>query len=119
MSEEKVGEKVVKKSVKPSWVKMKPAELEGIVLDLAKNGESPAKIGLILRDKHGIPKAKLLGKRVVQILKENGIEYEKDKDVVDKKVSTLKLHIGKNRHDYSASRALTKRLWDIYHINNK
>lgn len=113
MSEEENEEK---KSGKPSWVKMKPAELEKIVVDLAKDGESPAKIGLILRDKYGIPKAKLLGKKVVQILKENGIDYKSEEKILDEKVSNLKEHIGKNKHDHSSTRALTKKLWDLYHV---
>jgi hypothetical protein len=31
----------------------------------------------------------------------------------------LKGHIGKNKHDYPASRALTKRLWELHWIENK
>ena len=116
-SEEKKEVKV--KSSKPSWVKMKPAELEKIVVELAKKGESPAKIGLILRDKYGIPRSKLLGKKVTHILKEKSVEHEGEKEVVDKKIGTLKTHINKNKHDYSASRALTKRLWDVYKINKR
>ena len=117
--EEVVEKKTTKRSAKPSWVKMKPAELEGLVVDLAKKGNSPAKIGLILRDQHGIPKSKLLGKKISKILDEHGIQYEKDRDVVDKKVSGLKGHIEKNKHDHSATRALTRRLWDLYHIKKK
>jgi small subunit ribosomal protein S15 len=119
MTEEETAKKGTKKSAKPSWVKMKPAELEKIIVELAKKGESLAKIGLILRDRHGLPKAKLLGKRIAQILKENGVKYESDKDVVDGKVSKLKSHLEKNKHDHSASRALTRKLWDLYHISKK
>lgn len=66
---------------KPDWVKMKPAELEKIVVDLYKEGVSSAKIGLILRDKYGVPKAKLLGKRITKILKDakTKLRYEKEK----------------------------------------
>jgi len=126
MTEEKVEtgekEKTTKKATKAtkhSWIKIKPEELKKIVVDLAKKGESPAKIGLILRDKYGVPKAKLLGKKIIQILKEADTKYRTDKDVVEAKVSKLKSHITKNKHDHPASRALTKRLWDIYHLNQK
>ena len=61
---------------KPSWIKLKPKEVEDLVVDLAKKGESPAKIGLILRDKHGIPKTKVFGKKIKQILDQKGIEYK-------------------------------------------
>ena len=80
---------------------------------------TPAKIGLILRDKYGVPRTRIFGMRVVDILKENKVDYESDKKIVDKKVDKLKGHISKNKHDYSASRALTKRLWDVYKLEKK
>ena len=122
MTEEKTekieikAEEKAEKSEKPSWVKMKSAELEKIVVELAKEGKSPAQIGLTLRDKYGIPKAKLLGKKVTQILDEKGIEWKRDKYFFEKKVENLKKHIGRNKHDYSASRSLTKTLWGINKI---
>ena len=122
MTEEKKVEKEVAeiaKTEKPSWIKMKPADIEKIVVELAKKGESPAKIGLILRDKHGIPKTKIFGKKITQILGENGIEYEDDKKIIDKKIEKLKTHISKNKHDYPASRALTKGLWGLYRLDKK
>lgn len=115
--QEETGEE--KKSGRPSWVKMKPAELEKIVVELAKEGNSPAQIGLILRDKHGVPKAKLLGKKITQILKENNLPWKSDEAVMNDKISSLKNHTGKNKHDYSSTRALTRRLWDLYHIKKK
>lgn len=103
---------------KPRWVKMKLDEMEKLVVDLGKQGESPAKIGLILRDKYGVPKAKVIGKKITAILDENGISYEGEKERLDKKVGELSKHLTNNKGDHSASRALTRRLWDVYHINN-
>ena len=108
-----------KATAKPNWMKMKLADLEKIVVELGKEGKSPAQIGLILRDKHGVPRAKLLGKKITQILKENGMEFADEEKIVNDKIAHLKGHIEKNRHDYPASRALTKKLWDIYHIKQK
>jgi small subunit ribosomal protein S15 len=108
-----------KKSGRPSWVKMKPAELEKIIVELSKKGESPAKIGLVLRDKYGIPKTKLLGKKISQILKDNNLSWKTDEEVMNDKISSLKTHTEKNKHDHSATRALTRRLWDLYHIKKK
>lgn len=96
---------------KPNWVSMKPAELEKIILELAKSGETPAKIGLILRDKHGIPKAKLLGKRICQILKASKIEIKSEEKAVEERIQKLEKHISKNSHDYTAKRSMTKTLW--------
>lgn len=107
------------KSAKPSWMTMKLADVEKIVVELAKKGESPAKIGLILRDTHGIPKSKLVGKKITQILREHKISYGDDKNSVEKKTEKLKGHIGKNKHDYTASRALTKKLWALHRFENR
>jgi small subunit ribosomal protein S15 len=115
--EEAAVEKTESKSAKPSWVKMKSADLEKLVVALAKEGNDPAKIGLILRDKHGVPKAKLFGKRISQILKEHGIEFKTEKKVVEEKISTLQNHFGKNKHDYQSSKALSKKLWVLHAIN--
>lgn len=95
---------------------MSQKEVEDLVVSLAKEGHSPAKIGLILRDKHGIPRSKIVGKKVGQILRERGIEFVTDKQIVDGKIERMKTHVGKNKHDYTASRALTRKMWDLYHL---
>jgi small subunit ribosomal protein S15 len=96
---------------KTDWVGLKPKEVEKMVVELAKQGESPAKIGLILRDKHGIPKVKLLGKKILKILKEAQVEIKSENEKIQKKMNALERHISKNKHDYTAKRALTKKLW--------
>lgn len=104
--------------VKPDWVKMKLPELEKIVVELAKAGESPAKIGIILRDKHGVPKAKLVGKRILQILKEKGIEVKSEKQNLQDSMKNLGEHIAKNKHDYNAKKSLAKKLWTVAKLKN-
>ena len=104
---------------KPSWVNMKPAELERIVVDLAKKGTPLAKIGLILRDQHGVPKAKILSKKISQIIKEANIELKTDKKIIDSKIEKIKAHISKNKHDYPAHRSLTKNLWALHKIQKE
>ena len=101
------------------WIKVKPAEIENLILDLAKKGLSPSQIGLELRDKHGVPKAKLIGKRITQILKENKIQYKTEKDMVKTRISTLNKHITPNKHDYTAKRALTKQLWVLHKLERQ
>jgi small subunit ribosomal protein S15 len=113
MTEEKIKEKKEEKAEKPNWMKMKPAELEKIVVDLGKQGNTPAKIGLILRDQHGIPKAKMLGKRISMILKENNVQFKTEKDYAGEKIKNIEAHSKLHKHDYSAKRALTKTLWSI------
>jgi small subunit ribosomal protein S15 len=109
--------KISKEDNKLSWIKTKPEELKKIILSLAKENNSPAKIGLILRDKHGIPKAKLLGKKISQILKESGHPYITEKNIIDSKIKKLKAHKENHKHDNSASRSLTKKLWHSYHLS--
>ena len=101
-----------------SWVKTKPAEIEKSVVDLSKKGYSPAKIGLELRDQHGIPKVKALtNKRIVQILKEKDIIVSGEKEAINSKLEILRAHIKKNKKDHSASRSLTKKLWALQRAN--
>ncbi|MEK6843797.1 MAG: hypothetical protein AABX83_00035 [Nanoarchaeota archaeon] len=114
---DQVSEEV--KIEKESWIKTKPEQLDKIIKELAEQGNSPAKIGLILRDKHGIPKVKLLGRKVEKILKNTNTKYITEKEDIEKKIDILKKHIEKNKHDKGANRSLTKKLWRSYAINKK
>jgi small subunit ribosomal protein S15 len=107
-------EKGDSKDKKPSWIKIKPAELEKLIIGLAKEGHDLAKIGLILRDKHGIPKTKLFGKKISHILKEREVEYIDETKIIEERTNKLKSHIAKNKHDHPASRSLTKKLWVLH-----
>jgi small subunit ribosomal protein S15 len=112
MAEEKTETKAEdKEAKKPEWVKLKPAEVEKIVVDLYKKGESPAKIGSILRDKHGVPKAKALGKRILEIVKDSKLTINMQKDIIKKQMDALNEHVKKNKHDQPAKKKLVKYLW--------
>ncbi len=99
---------------KPSWVKLKPKEVESLILEISKENPSPAHIGLILRDKHGIPKTKMVTtKKILAILKENKIKAKLEKDFIQEKLDRIKKHFEKNKKDYTSSKALTKQLWAL------
>ena len=115
-SKKESKKKVIKS--KPSWVKVKPAELEKMIIEMAKSGETPSKIGIVLRDQHGVPRTKMFGKKIVQILNENNIQYKTDKSIVQARVERLKAHSAKHKHDSCSSRALTKNLWAISRLGN-
>ena len=100
-----------KNKTKPGWVKMSLEEMEKTIIELAKEGETPAKIGIILRDKYGLPNSKLFGKRITKVLKEKRIKYKGEREILDNKVEKLRSHILNHKHDYSASKSLTKKLW--------
>ncbi|MEI6731490.1 MAG: hypothetical protein WCK90_02295 [archaeon] len=104
---------------KPDWVKMKPAEVEKIIIDLANEGNAPAKIGTILRDKHGIPKVKLLGLKVIQVLHKAKVPVKAEVDIVLEKIKNVESHIAKNKHDYPAHRSHTKKLWIVNKLNKQ
>ncbi|MEK6894582.1 MAG: hypothetical protein AABX10_03910 [Nanoarchaeota archaeon] len=89
---------------KADWTKIKPAEVEKIIVDLARQGIGPEKIGLILRDQHGVPKAKLLGIRVGKILAKNKLDINSENKNISLKIDGLKKHSEKNKHDYTAMR---------------
>ena len=98
-------EKTAKKA-DSAWVKLKPSEIESLVINLGRKNTPPEKIGLILRDEHGIPKTKIFGKKISQILKENKLSHSSEKENIMKKVEILKKHSEKHKHDYSAQRAI-------------
>lgn len=83
-------------------------DIEAIVIDLAKKGESTSKIGIILKEKYGVEKMKLLGKKISKILKDNKIKYDNDLDFVNNKIKALETHYAKNHQDKRAEREIVK-----------
>lgn len=56
----------------PRWCKYTPEEVEALIIKLAKEGNPPSIIGLILRDQYGIPLVKpIIGKTITEVLNEN------------------------------------------------
>ncbi len=104
---------------KSSWVTAKPAEIRTKIVELAKQGMPPEKIGLVLRDQHGIPKAKLLGLKIGKILKEEKLWNDYEKANLEKGIENLTKHTGKNIHDYKAIRVLVKKSAHLVKISKK
>jgi len=93
----------------PVWCKYTPEEVESIVIKLAKEGHSPSKIGVILRDQYGVPLTKpIAGKTVSDILKQAGLapSLPGDLEVLLKRASGLIVHLEKNKKDSYNKRAL-------------
>ncbi|MFA6022987.1 MAG: hypothetical protein WC781_02790 [Candidatus Pacearchaeota archaeon] len=86
----------------------KVEDIEAIVIDLAKKGTSPSKIGIILKEKYGVQKIKLLGKKISKILKENKISYEDDHVSIQNKIKSLEKHYEKNKQDKRAEREIVR-----------
>ena len=93
----------------PRWVRYKKADVEKLVLELAKERHTSATIGTILRDQHGIPDVKLVtGKTISKIMRENKLYPEMPEDMLSllKKVVNLREHLEKNRSDKLSQKGL-------------
>ena len=97
-----------KEKTSSSWIKKKPEEVEKLIVELARKNTPPEKIGLILRDLHGIPKARIFGKKIGQVLRQNNIESNSEYDNTVKKIDTLRKHFAKHKHDYTPKRLIVK-----------
>ena len=103
---------------KTDWVKLSPKDIEKKVIELAKQGNSPEKIGLILRDQHGVPKLKLFNLKVKKILEKENLWQNPEEKNITNKIDKLKKHFEKNKHDYYAKRSIVKNVSKIRKIKN-
>jgi len=93
----------------PEWCKIGADEVVTITLDLWKQGVSTSEIGMILRDRYGVPDAKLItGKKITAILKENNVASNIPEDLTNLIVKALGLrkHLSINKKDVHNKRAL-------------
>jgi small subunit ribosomal protein S15 len=93
--------------VKPTWIKISEKKLKEIIAELSEKN-SPSKIGLILRDKYGIPTTKVFGKKLKKYLEELDIHVNEDLENAEKKVSSIKEHVKANITDKHAKHKLQK-----------
>jgi small subunit ribosomal protein S15 len=93
----------------PVWCKYRPEEVEALVIRLAREGHPPSRIGVLLRDQHGIPLARpITGKSITQILKDAGVAPSLPEDFENllKTAAGLRAHLEKNAKDLHNKRAL-------------
>jgi small subunit ribosomal protein S15 len=93
----------------PSWVKYTPEEVEALVLKLSREGNSPSTIGVLMRDRFGVPLVKsITGKNVQEILRGNqqAGAVPEDLGALLKKAEDLRRHLEKNRKDAVNKRSL-------------
>jgi small subunit ribosomal protein S15 len=93
----------------PSWSTTDATEIEKTILDLRKQGKTMSEIGLILRDKHGVPNVKLAtGKRIGRILAAAGTEARIPEDLQNliKKALGMRKHLIENKNDLHNKRQL-------------
>jgi len=96
-------------SENPSWVPLNAAEIEDLVVKMAKDGLISARIGLVLRDQHGVPDVKLAtGKTVTEIMKEKGVAPALPEDLSSlmRRAISLNVHVRDNQGDVANERGL-------------
>jgi len=93
----------------PSWVTQNATEVKELVLKYAKEGLSPSRIGIKLRDQHAIPLVKPITKKTItEILDENKLNTEmpEDLDNIVKKAVGLQKHLKSHKGDHRNVRSL-------------
>jgi len=96
-------------SENPAWVTLNATEVEDLIVKMARDGYTSARIGLMLRDQYGVPNVKLLtGKCVTEIMKEKGVASELPEDLSSlmRRAISLNIHLRTNRGDHSNRRGL-------------
>lgn len=96
-------------SENPSWVTMSASEIESVIVKMAKNGQTSAMIGLVLRDQYGVPSVKLAtGKTVTEIMKDKGVASALPEDLSNlmRRAISLNVHLRNNPGDVSNRRGL-------------
>ena len=95
----------------PEWMdKEKDAKwVEDKVIELAKIGNTPSMIGMILRDQYGVPLVKVLaGKKIREILLENSLTRNVPEDLRNMiaRAQTMRRHLEDNKKDFVTKRGL-------------
>jgi len=95
------------------------AGIEEIIVNYAKKGMEPAKIGEALKREHGIPYVKhYMGKRLTVIMKEKGVGGEMPADLMDlmKKAVNMNGHLANNKQDKNNGlrlRRIESKIWRL------
>ncbi|MBN2110524.1 MAG: 30S ribosomal protein S15 [Methanosarcinaceae archaeon] len=93
----------------PAWSTMNEEEVTNVVIDQWKQGISTSEIGMILRDKYGVPDVKLVtGKKITGILEEKGEAPAVPEDLYNLIVKAIGIrkHIKDNHKDVHNKRSL-------------
>lgn len=118
------GSKKPMRTEPPKWSNTNKEEIENTIAQLASGGKGSSEIGMILRDRYGVPDVTLVtGKKVGQILKEKNVAPKVPEDIQSIILNVLDLnkHLLKNKKDVHNKRSLNnmiskiRRLEKYYH----
>lgn len=93
----------------PEWVGMTAEQVVAKVQEMARDGMQPAKIGLVLRDAHGVPSVELVtGKKVGAIIAEANLAPSVPQELTNliNRAINLMDHLRTNRQDLHNRRGL-------------
>lgn len=93
----------------PKWLKYKKEDVEKTIVDLAKQKNTSAIIGTVLRDSYGVPDSTVVtGKPISQIMRENDTypEFPEDLMFLLRKAVELRKHMKINKKDKHSQRGL-------------
>lgn len=96
-------------SLKPDWVEYSNEEIEDLIVKLYREGNSTSKIGIILRDQHGIPSVKAVtGLKITQILEKHEMKPEYPEDLMNliRKAVNIRDHLKEHPKDLHTRRGL-------------
>ncbi len=118
------GSKKPMRTEPPKWSNTNKEEIENTIAQLASGGKGSSEIGMILRDRYGVPDVTLVtGKKIGQILKEKNVATKVPEDIQSIILNVLDLnkHLLKNKKDVHNKRSLNnmiskiRRLEKYYH----
>ncbi|MFN7991171.1 MAG: 30S ribosomal protein S15 [Candidatus Micrarchaeia archaeon] len=98
----KSGTKRPRSSSTPEWTTMKIADMKEMILKMAREGVPPAKIGLTLRDQHGVANLRAhLGMSLKAFLVKEKVSGEYPEDLLNliKKAVRMSGHIKGGKND--------------------
>ena len=104
----------------PSWCRYTSEEVEALVVKLAREGNPPSRIGLILRDQYGIPLVKaIVGSGIADLLKKNNLSpaIPEDLEVLLRKAARLSAHLDANKADRYNRKAIQVIESKIHHLS--
>ncbi len=103
------GSKRPYRSEPPAWSNTNTEEIENAIVQMANQGKSSSEIGMIMRDRNGVPDVPLVtGKKILAIMKEKNVAPKVPEDIHNLivKVLELKKHLNRNPKDRHNKRSL-------------
>jgi small subunit ribosomal protein S15 len=94
---------------RPEWIQMDRKEIEKMIVDLYNKGYTTSRIGIELRDLHGVPDVKTaVGMSMYEILSSNGIKMDYPEDIINlmRKAVRMHRHMAENHTDVNNKRQL-------------